>query len=148
MVSSREVSERFGKRHADVLESIENITTENSVLMDLYFIPSSYKAGTGKNYKEYLMTRDGFTLLAMGFTGQEALKWKLKYIEAFNKMEQQLKASMTMEDIIIYQMEQTKVFKLYLAKFSFKSICINFFTTNLYNCTLLIKNTVETKIER
>lgn len=79
------MSERFGKRHADVLESIENITTENSVLMDLYFIPSSYKAGTGKNYKEYLMTRDGFTLLAMGFTGQEALKWKLKYIEAFNK---------------------------------------------------------------
>ena len=57
-------------------------------------------------------------------------------------------ANMTMEDIIIYQMEQTKVFKLYLSKFSFKAICINFFTTKSYNCTLLIKNTVESKIER
>ena len=38
----------------------------------------------------YLMNRDGFNLLAMGFTGKEAVQWKLKYIEAFNQMEQQL----------------------------------------------------------
>src|SRR5690554_5793386 len=45
----------------------------------------------GKQYPMYYMNRDGFTLLAMGFTGKKALEFKLKYIEAFNRMEQQLK---------------------------------------------------------
>src|SRR5699024_2698036 len=44
-----------------------------------------------QEYREFLMNRDGFTLLAMGFTGKKALEWKLKYIEAFNKMEQHIK---------------------------------------------------------
>lgn len=44
----------------------------------------------GKQYPMYLMNRDGFTLLAMGFTGKAALEWKLKYIQAFNVMEKQL----------------------------------------------------------
>lgn len=101
MVSSREVSERFGKRHDNVIRDIEELSKTIDLKIEGYFILSNYKASNGKSNKEYLMTRDGFTLLAMGFTGQEALKWKLKYIEAFNKMEQQLKASMTMEDIII-----------------------------------------------
>ncbi|MCF0149678.1 MAG: ORF6C domain-containing protein, partial [Clostridium sp.] len=73
-----------------VLEKIEElIKTEKSVMT--MFIESSYKAGTGKEYKEYLITRDGFSLLVMGFTGTKALAWKLKYIEAFNKMEISLK---------------------------------------------------------
>ena len=89
-MSSRRVAEDFGKRHADVIEKIEElIKTENSVMS--MFIESSYKAGTGKSYKEYLLTRDGFSLLVMGFTGAKALEWKLKYIEAFNKMEQAIK---------------------------------------------------------
>ncbi|MDY4950835.1 MAG: Rha family transcriptional regulator [Clostridium cadaveris] len=91
VVTSREVAENFEKRHADVIEKIEEfIKTENSVMTKM-FIESSYKAGTGKSYKEYLLTRDGFTLLAMGFTGSKAIEWKLKYIDAFNKMEQALK---------------------------------------------------------
>jgi len=90
VVTSRQVSEDFKKRHADVLEKIEElIKTEKSVMT--MFIESSYKAGTGKEYKEYLITRDGFSLLVMGFTGAKALTWKLKYIEAFNKMETALK---------------------------------------------------------
>ena len=44
----------------------------------------------GNIYREYLLTRDGFSLLVMGFTGSKALEWKLKYIQAFNKMEQKL----------------------------------------------------------
>lgn len=92
VVSSRQVAENFGKRHAHVLEAIEEtIKTENSVLTSKMFFESSYKAGTGKAYKQYLMNRDGFTLLAMGFTGPKALQWKLKYIQAFNEMEEQLK---------------------------------------------------------
>ena len=90
VVSSREVANNFEKQHKHVLESIENIKAENSAVTKM-FIESSYKAGTGKNYKEYLLTRDGFSLLVMGFTGAKALQWKLKYIEAFNKMEQYIK---------------------------------------------------------
>lgn len=90
VVTSRQVASDFEKRHADVIEKIEEfIKTENSVMT--MFIESSYKAGTGKSYKEYLITRDGFSLLVMGFTGAKALQWKLKYIEAFNKMETKLK---------------------------------------------------------
>lgn len=58
------VAEDFRKRHAHVLEKIEElIKTENSVMT--MFIESSYKAGTGKQYKEYLLTRDGFSLLVV-----------------------------------------------------------------------------------
>ena len=90
VVTSRQIAEDFEKRHADVIGKIEElIKTENSVMT--MFIESSYKAGTGKSYKEYLITRDGFSLLVMGFTGSKALQWKLKYIEAFNKMEVKLK---------------------------------------------------------
>jgi len=90
VVTSRQIAEDFDKRHSDVLEKIEElIKTENSVMT--MFIESSYKAGTGKDYKEYLITRDGFSLLVMGFTGAKALQWKLKYIEAFNKMEEHIK---------------------------------------------------------
>lgn len=91
VVSSREVAQNFEKRHDHVLDTVRNIITENSGLIGKYFIESSYKAGTGKSYTEYLLTRDGFTLLAMGFTGKKALEWKLKYIEAFNRMENALK---------------------------------------------------------
>ena len=52
---------------------------------------SEYTTERGRKYKEYLLTRDGFSLLVMGFTGSRALEWKLKYIEAFNKMEQAIK---------------------------------------------------------
>lgn len=89
VVSSRQVAEKFGKEHRHVLDSIREIVkAENSALT--YFHESSYQAGTGKQYPEYLMNRDGFTLLAMGFTGKDALQWKMKYIAAFNEMEKQL----------------------------------------------------------
>jgi Rha family phage regulatory protein len=90
VTSSRMVAEAFGKGHKHVLEAIENIKAENSALTSIFF-ETSYQAGTGKNYKEYIMNRDGFSLLAMGFTGAEALGWKLKYIQAFNEMETELK---------------------------------------------------------
>ena len=89
VVSSRSIAEHFEKQHKHVLESIENIKAENSALTSMFY-ETTYKAGTGKRYKMYLMNRDGFTLLAMGFTGKKALDWKVKYIEAFNKMEKQL----------------------------------------------------------
>ena len=91
LVSSREVAERFEKRHDHVLRDVEALLDQNPKLGADYFIESSYKAGTGKPYKQYELTRDGFSLLAMGFTGAKALEWKLKYLEAFNKMEEVIK---------------------------------------------------------
>ena len=91
VVSSRKVAENFGKRHFHVLKSIENIIIENSILTSMFY-ESSYRAGTGKSYKEYFMNRDGFSLLVMGFTGKKALEWKIKYIDAFNKMEERLRS--------------------------------------------------------
>ena len=90
VVSSRRVADDFKKRHSDVIEKIQQLIKAEKSVMSM-FIESSYKAGTGKNYKEYLLTRDGFSLLVMGFNGREALEWKLKYIEAFNTMERKLK---------------------------------------------------------
>ncbi len=88
VVSSREVAENFGKRHTEVLRAIDDKISQNAILRsDKYFIETNYKAGTGKEYKEYLLTRDGFSFLVMGFTGAKADEWKLKYIDAFNKME-------------------------------------------------------------
>lgn len=88
VTDSRQIAEHFGKRHADVLESISKLySTENSV--QSMFFQTSYKDTSGKSNKVYLMNRDGFTLLAMGFTGKKALEWKLKYINAFNEMEAQ-----------------------------------------------------------
>lgn len=91
VASSRDVAKRFGKEHRNVMQSIKNISAENSAVTQMFF-KSEYTAGTGKKYPMYLMNRDGFSLLAMGFTGKEAVQWKLKYIEAFNQMEKQLAA--------------------------------------------------------
>lgn len=70
-------------------------------LASKYFIPATYEDQQGKERKHYWLTRDGFSLLVMGFTGPAALHWKLLYIEAFNKMEAALKAQpMDMEAVI------------------------------------------------
>ncbi|MGU9539605.1 ORF6C domain-containing protein [Clostridium tepidum] len=95
VVTSRQIAEHFEKRHSHVVEAIENkiksLTTENSeVKISKLFIPTTFNH-RGNEYKEYLLTRDGFTFIVMGFTGTKADSWKLKYIEAFNKMENALK---------------------------------------------------------
>lgn len=89
VVASRKVAEHFEKLHKHVLDSIREIlSAENSA--DKFFKEVSY-IYKGRRLPEYIMTRDGFSLLAMGFTGRKALQWKLKYIEAFNRMEEALK---------------------------------------------------------
>ena len=90
VVTSRQVAEDFGKQHQHVTQAIENLISENSLLKSM-MMESKYTTERGRKYKEYLLTRDGFSLLVMGFTGSRALEWKLKYIEAFNKMEQAIK---------------------------------------------------------
>ena len=94
VVTSRQVAEDFGKQHQHVTQAIENLISENSLLKSM-MMESEYTTERGRKYKEYLLTRDGFSLLVMGFTGSKALEWKLKYIEAFNKMEEYIKGQAT-----------------------------------------------------
>lgn len=108
-VSSREVAANFNKQHKHVLEKVLDLSTQiNSAEKSAqYFTLSSYTDSTGKDNKEYLLTRDGFSLLVMGFTGQRALEWKLKYIDAFNIMELKLReAARTIE---CYEAKSTSV---------------------------------------
>lgn len=89
MVSSRDVAGNFEKEHKNVMQTIQNMTAENSALLKM-FVLSEYTSVQNKRLPMYLMNRDGFTLLAMGFTGSKAMEWKLKYIQAFNAMERKL----------------------------------------------------------
>ncbi len=95
VVTSRQIAEDFEKEHFNVVRDIEGLIKgiiKNEDTPNKMFIESEYQHEQNKQwYKEYLLTRDGFSLLVMGFTGSKALQWKLKYIEAFNKMEQELK---------------------------------------------------------
>jgi len=91
VVSSRQIAENFEKRHDSILRDIDNLLESLPKIVDTLFIPTTYIHEQNKQtYREYLMTRDGFSLLVMGFTGQKALEWKLKYIDAFNRMEKML----------------------------------------------------------
>lgn len=84
------VAEIFEKDHKNVIQSIENLVAENSAAK--FFYKTTYE-NRGKQYPMYLMNRDGFSLLVMGFTGEKALKFKISFIEAFNKMEQQIRST-------------------------------------------------------
>ena len=98
--TSRKVAVHFKKRHDNVLRDIEALLAEISLLKfeepntigRLNFEPSTYTDSRGKTYPEYHLSHDGFSLLAMGFTGKEALVWKLNFLAAFNAMESQLSA--------------------------------------------------------
>lgn len=93
VVSSRDVAERFGKAHKHVLRHIEDVLRcipQNVNITTMYKKVSYVHEQNGQTYSYYLMTRDGFDLLVMGFTGAKTLEWKLKYIKAFNAMEKEL----------------------------------------------------------
>ena len=89
VVSSRVVSEDFGKRHKEVKDKIEEKISGKSHLSN-WFIRNTYMDSMNREQTEYLLTRDGFSFIVMGFTGSKADEFKIKYIEAFNKMEQAL----------------------------------------------------------
>lgn len=93
VTTSLQVAEVFGKNHRDVLETIQNKinSAENSAQYDSMFAQGEYKDKSGKRNKMYYMNRDGFTFIAFGFTGKKADEFKLKYIDAFNRMEEAIK---------------------------------------------------------
>ena len=90
-VSSLRVAEAFDRDHKNVLAKIKELASEcPSEFARLNFQLSNFLDTTGRELPQYLLTRDAFCLLVMGFTGAKALAWKVRYIEAFNDMERQL----------------------------------------------------------
>src|SRR5699024_8595434 len=110
VTSSISISENFNKGHNHVLRDIRNLQKDVSNFGQMFFEttePDSY----GRPRKIYLMNRDGFTLLAMGFTGAKAMEFKMAYINEFNKMEQFLNSP----EMIVQramQIQQKKIEKL------------------------------------
>ncbi|WP_313150731.1 Rha family transcriptional regulator [Lysinibacillus capsici] len=99
VTTSLQVAESFEKRHDHVLRDIETILggLPNSGEAPMFY-ESTYEHPQNKQqYRMFYMNRDGFTLLAMGFTGQKAMQFKLAYIQAFNEMERQLTQPTTAE---------------------------------------------------
>lgn len=89
--TSLEVAAFFGKRHNDVLRDIRNISDNcPEKFTARNFALSNYLDETGRSLPMYIIYRDGFMLLVMGYTGKKALAIKLAYIEAFNAMEEEL----------------------------------------------------------
>ena len=94
--TSRDVATNFCKKHKNVLRDIDALQKDMPKIEPIFFetkLPDEY----GRKQRAYLMNRDGFTLLAMGFTGKKALEWKLRYIAAFNEMEHVLIQQKSME---------------------------------------------------
>ena len=147
-VSSRLIAEHFEKRHDSVLRDIENLISnigspqncgslheedidEKSV--DL-FKKSTYQHPQNKQwYKEYLINRDGFTLLAMGFTGKKALEWKLKYIEAFNKMEEELRKNNEYTKSSLISSCFFSLQKLFVGQNHFRDIVVELIILHLFH---------------
>ena len=97
--TSNQVAQHFRKQHKDVLRAVRNLLkelpAEHQRNFALTFNEVPGPNGATRIEPAYHINRDGFTLLAMGFTGREALQWKLAYISAFNKMEAELLARAT-----------------------------------------------------
>lgn len=110
VTSSRNVARDFGKEHRNVIRDIERLL-KNEQARSMFY-ESYYTHEQNKQvYRKFLMNRDGFTLLVMGFTGKQAMDFKIKYINAFNEMENALRRPASIEDLIIMQAESVKELK-------------------------------------
>lgn len=101
VTTSTIVANTFDKRHDHVLRDIKTLISSLDEMDDATLATTPFKENkyinqqNGQQYTEYELNRDGFTLLAMGYTGKEALKFKINYIKAFNTMEEQIKLQFT-----------------------------------------------------
>lgn len=89
--TSLSIAKDFGKAHKDVLRAIDRVRSDIGPEFDQRnFAPISYVDEKSRSYRAYSLTRDGFVMVCMGFTGAAAAAWKVKYIAAFNAMEAEL----------------------------------------------------------
>ncbi|EGS5837187.1 Rha family transcriptional regulator [Campylobacter jejuni] len=87
--TSLDIAAVFNKRHDNIIAKIETFPKDS--FTDLNFKASKYIDSTGRILPCYKITRDAFSLLVMGFTGEKAYKWKIEFIKAFNEMEKRLR---------------------------------------------------------
>lgn len=97
VTTSRAVADQFGKRHDSVIRDIENLLNLHKSVeigsdtakdfLKQNFAEATYTDSKGRTQPQYIMTKDGFTLLVMGYTGAKALRFKIAYINAFNQMQ-------------------------------------------------------------
>ncbi|HEH5222723.1 TPA: Rha family transcriptional regulator [Campylobacter coli] len=87
--TSLDIAAVFNKRHDNIIAKIETFPKDS--FTDLNFKASKYIDSTGRILPCYKITRDGFSLLVMGFTGEKAYKWKIEFIKVFNEMEKRLR---------------------------------------------------------
>lgn len=90
LTNSLLVAERFGKEHSKVMRDVENLSCSNEFRAANFGV-SSYISLQNKELPMYVMTKDGFSFLVMGYTGKKAGLFKEEYIKAFNTMERSLK---------------------------------------------------------
>lgn len=126
VVSSRDIARVFEKRHDHVLRDIKNIILNDTDWGLPNFGEMSYSDSYGRFQTEYIITRDGFTLLVMGYNGEKAMKFKKDYIVAFNEMERRqtpksykeaLLALVAAEEIREVLESQNKVLQLTACKY-------------------------------
>ena len=104
VVSSRDVAEQLGKRHDAVLRDLENIIEKNNTPQICgVLIKSEYKASNGKINKEYLLTKDGFTLYMFNIRGYN--DFKISYIQKFNEMEEHIRQTQQFHSNLISELE-------------------------------------------
>jgi len=98
---SYDLAETFGKAHKDMLRSIDRVREECGPEFDQRnFAPIEYHDAKSRKHRAYRMSRNGFSLVVMGFTGAAATAWKVKYIAAFDALAEQLqRLSAPMQDL-------------------------------------------------
>ena len=94
LTNSLLVTEKFGKEHKRVMQDIREMGC-SALFREHNFVLSSYLSRQNKETPMYVMTKDGFTLLVMSYTGEKAMKFKEDYIAAFNAMEKAIKEDYT-----------------------------------------------------
>lgn len=110
VTTSRNVAEVFGKNHKDVLRDVRNVISSlpdesNNWGMRNFALTPYTDPQNKQTYDEYLITKDGLTLLVMGYTGEKAMTFKLAYIKRFNEMEAMLKEQQNKTEAVDYKLE-------------------------------------------
>lgn len=115
VTDSLTVAEAFGKEHRRIMQDIRELQCSEEFRLH-HFVQSDYTNGQGRQTPKFLMTEQGFTLLVMGYTGPQAMKFKEDYIQAFDRMRQQLQTAAVdtsqlspILQLLIQQEQQQKV---------------------------------------
>ena len=117
-ISSREVAEMIGERHDSLLRKIDRIN-ENlqnaNLCSDKYWIAGTYTAGTGKQYREYQVTKKGCELIAHKTEGQKGVEFTVRYMDRFEEMEKKLQKQLpgtyieALEQLLASEKEKARV---------------------------------------